>query len=247
MKLPDEIFGQDVEGALERYLEGSQKSEETQTSTQPRTRTTSIEGINLADYIFLPQHNLYVAKETSYHGNDWYQAHDALHNERARMLTIREFVDFLELLKSGNVMDGLEQRLPENEVIAIYDNITEKRDPQREEWLDAGFKDINGVLHINYYHSNVNGQLQPQNSEPLETCVMEDGYVDLFSANRQGLPTQKSRNEDFHYRHPRNECVAGFYVSSDSFWVGLGCYYGDPEGSSSVLGVRATREKKIIV
>lgn len=74
MKLPDKIFGQDVEGALERYLEQSQNPKEALSSAQPEVETTSVEGVNLADYIFLPQHNLYVAKHTSYHGKTWYEA-----------------------------------------------------------------------------------------------------------------------------------------------------------------------------
>ena len=241
MKIPDHIFGQPVEGALERYLKKSKEKEEPP-SVQP-TSSNSIQEVNLRDYILLPQHNLYVAKQVSYHGKNWYDAHDALHKHNARMLTIKEFVDFLQLLKSGNAKDGLNQKLPEDEVNALYDYITEKKDPSRYEWLDANFKVINGVLHINYYHQTVNRELKPQKSEPLEKCIMKDRYVNLSSANIQGLPTQKSRNQDFYYWHPLtdNNSVAGFFASSVRAY--LDCSR-DPRGSRSALGVRPAREKQ---
>ena len=109
------------------------------------------------------------------------------------MLSIRQYIDFLQLLKSGNVYDGRGAKLANGRVNEILDEILTKRDPWRAEWLDAYFKDVNGALHINYEHRNVNGQLKPQRNEPLENCVMEDAYVNLFSANRQGLPTVKRR------------------------------------------------------
>ncbi|MBI2672996.1 hypothetical protein HYX19_01940, partial [Candidatus Woesearchaeota archaeon] len=111
---------------------------------------------NLEDYIFMPQHGLYVAKERSHFNENWYDAHKALHQERARMLTLREFADFLILLRNGN-----------DEFQKIYKDITEVRKPWRAEWLDADFKVVINTLHINYNHRIVNGNLQPQNSEPL--------------------------------------------------------------------------------
>ncbi|MBI2672821.1 hypothetical protein HYX19_01035, partial [Candidatus Woesearchaeota archaeon] len=81
---------------------------------------------NPENYIFMPQHNLYVAKERSHFNEDWYQAHKALHSEGARMLTLREFTDFLILLRNGN-----------DEFQKIYKDITELRLDWRAEWLDA--------------------------------------------------------------------------------------------------------------
>ena len=79
-------------------------------------------------------------------------------------LTPRQFVDFIQLLKSGNVYDGRSTKLDSGKVDVILDEITTKRGPWRTEWLDAYFK-------------NVNGQLKPQRNEPLENCVMEDSDV----------------------------------------------------------------------
>ena len=206
-------------------------------------KTTPVNGVNLADYVFVPEHNLYVAKKRTHQDSNWYKAHQSLHQENKRMLTIREFVDFLSLLKTGNALDGLEQRLPEDEVKRIYNDIAEKRNPYRAEWLDADFKVVDERLHINYNHRNVNGNLQPQNSEPLEECVMENVYVDLMgSANKQGLPTRKSNNQEFYYWKPLedNNSVARFFACSGR--VGLLCRR-NPGDSNSALGVRAALDK----
>ena len=166
MKIPERgLGGKNVDEAYSRYLEESQKPRE---KKAPKSGvSTSVDGINLEDYIFMPQHKLYVAKSLSYHNKNWYDSHKALHSEKSRMLTIREFVDFLELLKSGNVLNGLEQKLPGNEALAIYEKITKKEDPVRAEWLDADFKVIDNKLYINYNHRTINGQLKPEDSELL--------------------------------------------------------------------------------
>ena len=206
------------------------------------TQTKITIGINLEDYIMLPQHDLYVAKQASHHGNNWYQVHESLHKEKARMLTIKEFVDFLELLRTGNIKNGLEQKLPEQEIQEIYKKITEKVSPYRAEWLDADFKVINNELYINYSHRTINNQLKSQNSEKLENCIMKDCYVDLFSANKQGLPTKKSEKKDFYYWFPKrdNNSVARF--GAGSVRADLICDW-DPQDSGAGLGVRVAREK----
>jgi len=241
MKLPDTYFGKRIEGSYDRYLEESEK----EPAKPPRTQntSTSTDGVNLADYVYLPSHSLYVAKERTHQDKTWYDTHEALHQEGARMLTIKEFVDFLALLRTGNSLDGLEQRLPEDEVERIYKEITEVREPWRSEWLDADFKVVNDRLNINYNHRTVNGNLKPQNSEPLDDCVRENSYVDLIgSANGQGLPTSKSDKQEFYYWRPLedNNSVAGFFAGSDR--TCLGCDW-DPQGSNSTLGVRVAREK----
>ncbi len=215
-------FGKPVEGSYQRYLDGIK--DPVQGNTIPP------QGINSGDYIFMPQHNLYVAKERTHFNEDWYKSHEALHSEGARMLTLREFADFLILLRSGN-----------DEFQKIYKAITEARKPWRAEWLDADFKVINNsdTLHINYNHRTINSKLKPQNSESLESCLMEDCGVDLTSFNRQGLPTRKGN--DFNYWFPRKGAVAGFFALSDG--ASLYCGRG-PRNSYSVLGVRSAREKK---
>ncbi|MBI2673240.1 hypothetical protein HYX19_03200 [Candidatus Woesearchaeota archaeon] len=186
--------------------------------------------LDYENYIFMPQHNLYVAKKRSHFEKNWYDAHRGLHKENARMLTPREFADFLLLLRNGN-----------DEFQKIYKDITEVREPRRVEWFDADLKVVNDVLYINYNHRIVNGNLQPQNSEPLETCLMKDCNVDLTSFNRQGLPIREG--VDFKYWSPKpvNNSVAWFFVNSD--WAVLD-YGRDPRYSNYELGVRAAKIKE---
>ncbi len=242
MKLQNKIFGIDTREAYNKVMAEPDVPEDRKPEKN-RKKTTPVNGVNLADYVFVPEHNLYVAKKRTHQGSNWYEAHQSLHQENARMMIIREFVDFLALLKTGNALDGLEQRLSEDEVKGIYKDITEKKDPYRAEWLDADFKVVDGRLHINYNHRNVNEKLQPQNSEPLEGCVMENSYVDLIgSANTQGLPTRGSNNQEFYYWKPLedNNSVAWFLAGSGR--VCLGCGW-DPGGSVASLGVRAALDK----
>lgn len=244
MKLPDKIFGVDTGEAYRKFLEGTLKPKKESSLRNP---LPSQNDVDLSKYVLMPQHGLYVAKHLSHHGKNWYDAHISLQQDGARMLTIREYIDFLTLLKSDRIIvdlfNGLEQRITAEERERIYKNITEKKDPWRSEWLDADFKVVNETLHINYGHHMVNGSLQPTASEPLEKCLMEDGYIDLFSANRHGLPTRKNKKQEFYYFKPLtdNNSVAGFGANSD--WAYLNCY-GNPQVSNPALGVRAARAKK---
>ena len=217
-------LGKPVAGAYEAYLARAERGEAQEPVTDSPVPPA---GVNLADYVFMPQHNLYVAKEKTHLGSNWYDAHKLLHQENARMLTLREFADFLLLLRSGD-----------EELRRIYNEIAEVRDPWRAEWLDADFKVINEILHINYNHRTVNAELKPQNSEPLENCLMKDCLVDLGSFNRQGLPAREG--SDFNYWFPisDNNSVAGFIACS--VWAILYCV-GYPRSSYSALGVRLAR------
>jgi len=249
MKLPDRIFGISTSEAYKKYLEESKKKPKNEDQIPKAGEiTTSITGINLGDYIFLPRHNIYVAKEKTHLGKDWNQAHEELHKERARMLTIREFVDFLLFLRSGNVQDGLGNIVTGPDVQSVYNEITEVRSPWRAEWIDAYFSQQPNasILNISYNHRIVNGKLQPQNTESLEQHLTEDkvpgiDLVDWLSrANKQGLPPSDVKSGSLYYWHPKNGRVARF--RADSGRAFLSCL-GVPSYSDSSLGVRVVRDK----
>ena len=203
---------------------------------------------NAENYVILPGKahgnysypDLVVAVEKTHMSTNWNQAHEALHRENAFMLTLRQYIDFLQMLKSRTVYDGRGTRLASGKVDEILDEILTKREPWRAEWLDAYFKDVNGGLNISYDHRIINGQLKPQRTEPLESCVMEDAYINLFSANRQGLPTSKTRTQETYFWHPKDGRVARFGANSDG--VDLVADWG-PADSDSSLGVRVARRK----
>ena len=158
-------------------------------------------------------------------------------------LTPRQFVDFKELLEEGvkgkKVYDGKGAVIDSKVLEEVHDEIFAVRSPYRAEWLDAYFKAVDDRLQMNYNHRMVNGVLKPQNSEQLKKCLMQDSYVSLASANRQGLPTRKSKSQ-MYYLYPRDKAVAGFIADSD--WVGLYCN-GSPKSLSWSVGVRAARLK----
>ena len=205
-------------------------------------------------YIILPGHkhgsyeygDLIVSMERSHQKKDWYGAHRLLNKDNAFMLNLRQFVDFLSLLKSGNAFDGAGKKLDRNKLEALYKDIVEVRDPWRGEWLDADFKVVNDELVINYSHRYKGKKLVPQKSEPLEACLTDDKQIQLDywvnNATRQGLPAKKTPNGSLHYRGPDrdNNSVAWFGASS----VGAVLYCnGNPSGSGASLGVRVARKK----
>src|SRR3989344_2598729 len=206
-------------------------------SEQQQPQYNSSKGIDKGDYIFMPSHNLLVAKKRSHLNKNWYEAHKALHNEGARMLTLIEFVDFLNLLRNGD-----------DEFKRIYNEIGEvRRESWKIEWLDVDFKVIKGILHINYDHRFVNGILTPKNSEPLEVCLIQDKTPGISIGDwlsnpiRQGLPRANIQDGSLYYLYPRsdNNSVARFDAGSGRAY--LDCYWNQQDSYAS-LGVRASRE-----
>ena len=196
--------------------------------------STIAETPELKGYVYIPSINLYVAKEKILHEKNWYDTHQELHKQGLQMLTIPQFILFINYLKSS----------PSNqEYQNILDEILTVRNPWRSEWLDADFKVINDKLNINYNHRTINGKLKPQNSEPLEECLMQNKTpgIDLDSwlrnPTKQGLPRKDVKDGGLYYWCPMsdNNSVARFVANSDR--AVLNCDW-DPQYSNSGLGVR---------
>ena len=159
----------------------------------------------------------------------------------------RQFIDFLLHLRKGadnktSVHDGRGTKIVKAELKNIYQEIVEERDPYRAEWLDAHFRNTLGEFRTTTAHVLNGTDLVAQGDEPLLTgYVMEDAYVDIASANAQGLPTNKSRKQEFYFWHPHNGKVARF--DADSVRAVLSCGR-NPSYALAGLGVRAAREKK---
>jgi len=193
---------------------------------------------NLNDYIYVPPIKLYVAKERTLYGKNWYGAHEELHKQGLQMLTIPEFIEFIKYLKNG-----YQNR---EEARQILDEILTAREPWRAEWLDAYFKVINGELHINYNHRTINGELKPGKSELLEDCLMENKLPDidlrywLKNATSQGLPSENIPQGNLWYNYPGDRRIARF--SANSGGASLFCL-GCSEGSDSSLVVRTAKTR----
>ena len=92
------------------------------------------------------------------------------------MLTIRQYVDFLNLLKSGNVYDGTGRKADPARVNALLDDILTQRNPYRAEWLDASFS-VQGMLRktptITYHKIKPDKTLEKV-TEPLANYLAEN-------------------------------------------------------------------------
>jgi len=244
------IFGKPIEGAYKRYLSEQEKKPDKEkeiiippTEIQNPEKYLILKGRTHSKYSYP---DIGVAVERTHHDKDWYQAHEALHHEGSFMLTIRQFVDFLSLLKSGKAYYASGDKAGTQTLNSILDEILAVREPWRSEWLDADFKTISGALHINYSHKFINSQLQPTYSEPLEKCLMENKTpgIDLNywlrNATSQGLPPVKTPNGDLRYWAPasNNNSVAVFDSDAGGAWFDC---LGGPSSSISSFGVRQAK------
>ncbi len=199
----------------------------------------------LGDYSY-SYPDLYVAKSLSHCGNNWYDSHAVLHKENFQMLTPRQFVDFLNLLKSGRAFDGKGNKVSSSELEIILKEITEQRDPWRAEWLDAQFEEKKGRLHINYEHRTINGKITAQKSEPLANYPAKDKApgIDLDDyltrATNQGMPHAVISSGSGYYWSPADGGVAWFGAVAGRTY--LSCR-DNPRSSNSALGVRRRRAK----
>ena len=224
-QIPKTFMGKPIKGSLERVLAGLDKTP----ISNPSVTNPPIN--NLKEYIYVPKSGIHIAKQRTHLGLNWYQTHEELQNQNLRMPTIPEFISFLNYLKT-DYQDKQEAQI-------ILDNILKIGD-WRGEWLDARFEKNSGKLYINSNHrTDLNGNLQPQNQEPLEDYLREDSYADIFNPNSQGLPTSKLSNsyeqgKNAYFWYPRDTRVARFGALS----VGaLLCCGRDPQDTYSSLGV----------
>jgi hypothetical protein len=226
-QFPDKLFGKPIKGSLEGFLAKEEEVKQEGALTQAP---------NMDGFIYVPSVKLYVAKERSHLGKNWYEAHRDLNGEGCRMLIIPEFVEFLKYLKANS----------SDENNRILDDIIAVRSPWRAEWLDAKFEESGSTMNVSYGHRMINGKLELGKTEELSDALMEDKEpgIDLnywlSKPGLQGLPTKDTPDGDLYYWHPRSGKVAGFYAGSD--WAVFVCSW-NPGYANASLGVRAAREK----
>ena len=151
---------------------------------------------DLDGYFYVPAIGLYVAKEKTLMGEDWRTAHRKLQEKNLQMLTIKQFVETVNYLENNSVPDK----------DSILDEIfnPRKENRYRGEWLDAYFTEKRGEMYIAQNHRIKGKRLVPLTlAEKLEDCLMEQKYIDLSSANSQGLPTIESSKQDVFYYYSK--------------------------------------------
>ena len=229
----------------QRQRELHKRKQKLKPQPQPKPQPTT----DTSDYLILEATSQYpdtlVSTTTTHHNNNWNKTHELLQANNQHMPTIKQFADFLKLLKSGKAFNQQGRQISSQTLEQIFNEITEVRSPWRAEWLDADFKVINDTLHINY---NYNEQSQPSNSEPLQPYLQQDKTpgIDLEhwinNPTSQGLPKPNTQDGNLWYWQPLNDnnSVARFDASSGGADLGCG---GDPWDSGSSLGVRLCAKK----
>lgn len=187
-------------------------------------------------FIYVPSIDLYVAKERTLLGENFYDSQEKLHSNNQKMLNLPEFKEFLKYTKE-NHQD-------------IYNEITEVRSPWRTEWIDADFKMDGDKMLVNYHVFDNNGNIVKK-SEKLDKNTLRqdktpgislDDYLNRGSTS-QGIPKSSIKEGDLYYWAPEedNNAVAGF--SANSSWAYLNCNWNLSDKVSG-LGVRAAEHIK---
>ncbi|MBS3146737.1 hypothetical protein J4471_03500 [Candidatus Woesearchaeota archaeon] len=127
------------------------------------------------------------------------------------------FVEFLNILKSGNALNENNKKVDPRRIEAILDDILEARDPSRAEWLNSRYEIKKENKKI-YYMKFIKGSLLAVEEELDKDTLMEDKQINLDDWLRnptsQGLPRKNAKTGEFNYWYPRNGVVAGFGASS---------------------------------
>lgn len=211
-----------IEGAMEKFLS---RQTQTKTQQQPSTPATPRQGM-----IYVPGINLNFAKERTHLGLEWGETHEALASEKLRMPTIPEFLAYLKYLRS----------VPSSpEFHNIYNEITEKREPWRAEWLDAYFEERQDGLWILTENK--------AKAEKLEDCLMTNKYPGInldelisgVNVTSQCIPKSNISNGVLYYSHPRNSAVARFDALSGKAIFNCS---RNPSSKDSSIGVFAVSD-----
>ena len=206
-----------------------------------RTDLESQNSNDTSDFIYLPKSKIYISKERSHLGENWYESHKLLQEQELKMPTIPQFREFLHHLKNSNNQEFLD----------IYKDITEVKSPWRSEWLDADFKVKDNQLYINYNHKlDEHGSLIPQNSEILDkNTLMKDKTPGISLESwinsdhtKQGLPNKEIKKGDLYYWNPRSDNNSVVRFNANVVRAILICSRS-PSSSNSNLGVRAVRHE----
>ena len=217
----------------------------------PRLKEVEIEYTRCPQYeseegfIPVPSMNLEIAEEKTHLGKNWYEVHEALAKEDSRMLTIPEFVNFLNYLREN----------PSRENTQIYKDITQAKEPWRAEWLDAYFEKRKDGLYVltgnqANFEKGEDGLYvltgNQANPEKLENVLMEDQTPGisldswLKNSTSQGLPRLNIAKGNLNHYYPKKGGVAQFVAYPDG--IDLHCDL-DPSARDTgpILGVRAAK------
>ncbi|MDP3728599.1 MAG: hypothetical protein Q8R18_04060 [bacterium] len=205
--------------------------------------------MNLQDYIILPGEvyngkDLLVAKQRTHKNFSWKQAHITLQEKNAFMLPPRVFFHFLRYINEEKVYNGKGNRVSDEEKLQILHQYT-------DEWLDAHFTELEGVLYLERSHLLKGNVLTPQISNryvDLATNRIPPNGINLMELilhpTGTGLPAKDIQKGKDYFLSPRLDGVMRWLAEDQK--KGIACRkhpdYNDPS-----VGVRVACLREEIV
>jgi len=185
----------------------------------------------IENFIYVPEANLYFARERTHLGESWENTHKLLEKERLyipnvgqrnlRMPTLPEIVKSLNYFKTNE---------PE-----MFEELTAVRDPWRVNHIDAYFeKRQNGFYVLTQNKTKAEKLDEDTLTKDRTLGISLDSWIS--NPTSQGLPKSDISDGDFYYWAPRDKGVARLGAGSD--WACLDCG-GNPDYGDSNLGVFA--------
>ena len=210
---------------------------------------------NPREYIQVPEHNMVIALQETHNGKNMYDTLEALASEGLNMPSIaqftRHFLNVQEASQSKRTLLYADGTPVSDDVAKDLWNYMSSTDRSRWNgkpswtWLNALFKNKDKKWYIETdleVKTDADGnKILQGRSEPLDACLMKDGWASL-KFNNQGLATEASslngykQEDNLYFWHPKNNCVAWFNASSG--WVDFSCGE-EPRDSNGRLGVLA--------
>jgi len=179
--------------------------------------------------------DFWLGRDKTLQGKNWTEQILDLNKIDAAMTTDSDLISLIKDLDSRKRMyNGNNRLIGTSEKKRVLDEITGVRGPWRGENLDAYFFNLNGQWYKEADHRVKNGTIKATKVYEIQP-LMKDGFTSFKYFDDHKIFTTLEGKEVYYF-YPRGETVAWFYASSVR--AGLGCD-GNPNGSSSALGVRA--------
>ena len=127
--------------------------------------------LNPERFVYLPKSRIYVAINflPSPMKANWYEAHKAVQERGALMLTLEQFAEFYELVRSRQATDGNGKRVPADVCKGIL-RYPEHRVWGQKEWIDGRITEGDSASNyaLEYGHVLSGGKLMPQHRRVVE-------------------------------------------------------------------------------